>query len=287
MEELDKKSYKDMKVSGWNDKLEDAAKTIGESAQGYKHMHLQVALESSTQHFWLMLFGMIAGPLAGTLSAIQTILYPDEEIMIPIIVTILGYLSGVIAAIVKFGKYDEVSSANKQAAAMYTSLESNVRRQLALYRIDRINPYKYMEWLEKKYDDLWHSAPLLPSKVYNSFARKAEEKGYYVPDRYSATIGINKEYTDENIRNIMNKEGIDVNNEKKEVEYNDTKEFTIDICPSEQSQHLKKKISFIEPNLKGTHTISRGKSMANFPDLECYSNNMLRYEMGRMMGIPE
>ena len=50
---------------------------------------------------------------------------------------ILGFLSGVIVAILKYGKYDEVSTANKSAAAKYASLEANVRRQLSLYRSDR------------------------------------------------------------------------------------------------------------------------------------------------------
>ena len=44
----------------------------------------------------------------------------------PIIELVLGFLSGIVVASIKFGRYDEVSNANKTAAARYTSIESNV-----------------------------------------------------------------------------------------------------------------------------------------------------------------
>ena len=55
------------------------------------------------------------------------------------ITTLISFLSGILITIIKFNKYDEVSYAHKTASSRYISLEENIRRQLMLYREDRIN----------------------------------------------------------------------------------------------------------------------------------------------------
>lgn len=258
--------------SMWNEKLEQAVKNIGESAQSYKHMHVKIAQKTSREYFYLMLIGMLIGPLGGTLSAIGASFNsePNKDIIIPIITTILGYVSGVVVAIIKFGKFDEVSLANKQAAARYTSLESNVRRQLALYRDDRVQPYKYLEWLEAKYDELFYSAPLLPASIYQSFAKTSKKHGYHIPDQYSNVICINKEYTNEQIAAVMNKNKIVINDEEKTDEE-----------PDLETGQLKHP-SFKEDDGK---MVQRTKTMTHLPELNQYSDQMLKYQMERMMGF--
>lgn len=255
----------------WNEKLEQTVKNIGESAQSYKHMHVKLAQKTSRQYFYLMLVGMLIGPLGGTLAAVGAIMNPDKAITIGITTAILGYISGVVVAVVKFGKFDEVSLANKQAAARYTSLESNVRRQLALYRNDRVQPYKYLEWLEAKYDELFYSAPLLPDGLYESFVKKAKENGYHIPDQYSNVISINKDYTSEQITAVLNKDQIVVNNEVKTG-------TELDLESGQQLIHSQ--------TFKGNgNTIQRTKTMTNLSELNQYSDQMLKYQMERMMGF--
>ena len=131
----------------WNDKLEMAAKDIGETSKSYKLMHIQEAQLADKTYNRLMIIGIIMGPLSGITSGIGATINTGTEPIIPIIAAIFGFISGIIVAIIKFGKYDEASNANKQAAARYTSIESNVRRQLGLYRSDRVPAIPYMEWL--------------------------------------------------------------------------------------------------------------------------------------------
>ena len=149
----------------WNDKLESVAKDIGEDATGNKLMHIWEAQNNITKYNRLMMLGICIGPIGGLLSTIGAALNPDRDPTIPIISAIFGFLSGIFVAIIKFGKYDEKSNGHKQAVARYTSVESNVRRQLSLYRMDRIPASTYMEWLERKFEDIFLAAPLLPPKA--------------------------------------------------------------------------------------------------------------------------
>lgn len=207
-------------TSVWNDNLENTAKDIGEQIKGYKLMHMDVAQSNARKYFILMIIGMVIGPLGGTLSTIGAITNPaNENIIIRIIVSILGYISGIIITIIKFSCFDEVSTANKQAAARYTSLESNVRRQLSLYRNDRIPPNQYIKWLETKYDELFYSAPLLPIKAYKKYSHNAERYGIKIANNYES-IQINSKYAQDDERhNIMTSvSDIDINKETKQKE---------------------------------------------------------------------
>jgi len=151
-------------TSSWNDKIEEAAEQIGNSAGEFKLMHIQEAQRANNTYKVLMFLGIVSGPLAGVMAGIETAINPSvDHPVISISVVILSFLSGIIVAGVKFGKYDEVSNANKTASARYASIESNVRRQLSLYRKDRVKAVSYMEWLESKYEELFMSAPLLSS----------------------------------------------------------------------------------------------------------------------------
>ena len=177
----------------WNAKLEQTAKSIGESAKSYKLMHIKEAQRSSKTYTRLMIIGIIIGPLSGVLSAVDAVTNTNNDPTIPIIITFLGFLTGIIVTIVKFARYEEISNANKHAAARYTSIETNVRRQLGLSRIDRISPLPYMEWLETKYEELFLSAPLLPAEAYDRYANISKKLGLCVPSKYETVININNE----------------------------------------------------------------------------------------------
>jgi hypothetical protein len=123
----------------WNNRLEGVLKNIGNDSMAYKIMHLTEARQSVETYDYLTILGIVMGPLAGIVSAIGSSLNMSDFPAIVISEIILGFLSGVIVAILKYGKYEEVSTANKSAAAKYASLEANVRRQLSLYRADRMN----------------------------------------------------------------------------------------------------------------------------------------------------
>jgi hypothetical protein len=180
----------------WNSGLEFAAKDIGEIAGGYKMMHIAAAQKASRAYMIVMFLGIIIGPITGVLSGVgQALDQNPSPSLIPILVTVMSFLSGVIVSVIKFGKYDEVSTSNKVAAARYTSLEGNVRRQLALYREDRPPARKYLEWLNNSYDELFLSAPLVPRKVYENYLEYAKKHGLIVPNQYEHTIVVNNDHS--------------------------------------------------------------------------------------------
>lgn len=261
---------KNIKHSEWNSKLEDAAQGIGQSAQGYKHMHIWQAQRASKKHHCLMGTGIILGPTASVISSIGLAFGLSNEPTISVLTILLGFMSGILIATVRFGKFDEVSSANKSAAARYTSIESNVRRQLGLYRKDRIEAVSYMDWLETKYEELFMSAPLLPAGSYTKFSAYAKKNGIPIPAHYDHMISINTEK---------------INDEqpcKKKIEIVIENKITSEV--SEKTDDVSETSSEESKRKVGRKSIKRKNTMGKIPQLNQCSDKMLVYEMKRMMG---
>lgn len=250
------KDVKHTKNIKWNEKLEEAVKNIGECSKGYKLMHIYEAHRTSKIHNFLMLLGIFIGPLSGVISGIGVSLSTCSNPGWSVSTTILGFISGIIVAIIKFGKYEEISMSNKQAAARYTSIENNVRRQLGLYRTDRVEATRYMEWLESKYEELFLSAPLIPKNIY----KKANKEGIFVPRYYESIITINKNNVEnENVIQINDKNDDD-NGEKNE------------------------NINIIDDTTENISIIKRSNSITKtFPDLNSLSDKRLAYELKRLI----
>ena len=104
---IDDETEEKTKKGVWNDKLEQAAQSIGQAAQAYKHMHIWQAQRATKRHKYLMGLGIIVGPLASVLQSIALALSLENEPEFSVLVIVLGFLSGIIVATVKFGKYDE------------------------------------------------------------------------------------------------------------------------------------------------------------------------------------
>lgn len=260
---IDDETEEKTKKVEWNDKLEQAAQSIGQAAQAYKHMHIWQAQRATKRHKYLMGLGIIVGPLASVLQSIALALSLENEPEFSVLVIVLGFLSGIIVATVKFGKYDEVSNANKSAAARYTSIEANVRRQLGLYRSDRMPSIAYMDWLETKYEELLLSAPLLSAGIFTKYSEHARSKGLPVPEQYDQLISINKEDERTRVRELSEHTEIIIENDDDKVS---EKPKSLSITRSES-------------------TLKRTGAMAKIPEINFASDKMLEYEMNRLMGL--
>ena len=245
------------KNSSWNSKTEEVAQHIGEDAKGYKLMHIKQAQQSSTMYNRLTIAGIVLGPMAGILSVINQTLGIQNNAAISIIEILLGFISGIIVAIIKYGKYDEASNANQSAAARYTSIEANVRRQLCLYRSNRIDAKNYLEWLETKYEEILISAPLLSSSIYQQVAKEAAKEGWRIPNQYEHEITINQEYNDKTV----------ISSPKRIISL-------VGEPPTAKPPLV------VEPPL--VVVIKRSNSMSKIPEINQYSDKMLEYEMKRM-----
>ena len=250
----------------WDGKIENNIKEIGEKSKGYKIMHIQEARDISKKYNWLMYTGIFLGPLAALLSGIGAIINPsDAPVEFPIAAACAGFMSGIVVAITKFGKFEERSSHHKLAASKYTSLESNVRRQLILCRTDRINAGQYLEWIGNSFDELFLASPLVARNIYEKYVELAHKNGISVPDEYEITINIDEKYQVQKFKELKDDTVIDIN-----------------VSP----KNNKEKMDFqYKQSFKGNTEIKRTKTLSHFPELNKFSDGRMGYEMERMLGL--
>ena len=245
----------EIKTSGrkWNSFLENEVKKIGEQTKGYKIIHIKNARITRRYHDFLMYMGIILGPLSAFILGIKEARSPDDispEIILSICVS---FISGMVIATTKYAKYEAVSSAHKLAASKYSSLESNIRRQLLKNRSDRVDSSRYLEYIGESFDELFKSSPLVAEKIYNEYVEMAKSKGISVPDEYGFTINIEENYET-----------------KKNQEISDVTAITINDTPNT-----------VENNKK----IKRTNSFSLMADFGKYNDGKMNYELSRLMGF--
>lgn len=187
------------KIFGWNSKIEKAVKLIEKQCRLYRKMHTEVSIESSERYSSFMLSAIILTPLSGVITTIGSILCNDLQhlYIYNISSTLLSFLSGILVTVIKFNKYDEISYSHKTASSRYISLEENIKRQLILYREDRINANEYLTWLSKSFDELFFSAPDFESKTLRKYEKQLEEMEKEYDD---VEINFNKQETRRNLK---------------------------------------------------------------------------------------
>ena len=241
----------------WNKEIELNIKIIGEKAKGYKIMHIQESRRIGKLYSWLMYIGIILGPLSGILSGISTfnlsepdtnistdtnvstdiqqirnispILLPDPFIL-PIISSCIAFLSGIIIAVSKYGKFEERSAIHKSTAFKYASLESNIRLELSLPRKNRGKPVEYSIWVGKKFDELFSTSPLVSSRIYKNYVKTAIKNNCPFPDEYKITVNM-----DEKTEEILNSPNIIVKTDNEDLtkEIDLSKNETLNLFPDD------------------------------------------------------
>jgi len=245
---------RETKTVKWDKDIENNVKEIGEKAKGYKIMHIQEAHRIGKQHKWLMYSGIIN---TSTIS-----------IEWPISAACVGFISGIVVAVTKFGKFEEKSSHHKLAASKYTSLESNVRRQLIMCRTYRVNAAKYLEWIGNSFDDLFLASPLVDRSIYTKYVKVAKENGLTVPDEYQLTINVNEGYQLQKFNEMKDATVININEDSS--------------SPESEIRELKSRTS---TTFKGDKEIKRTQTLTHFLELNQFSDGRMGYEMQRMMGL--
>ena len=137
-------------------------------------------------------------------------------------------------------------------------MESNIRRQLILYRENRQNAAHYLEWIGNSFDDLFTGSPLVTTIIYNEYIKIAKEKGLVIPDEY--VININAHYKKKKISEIKDVSVININTD---LENNDKV-----VDDKVVDDHIKENII---------------NNLSHFPDINKFSDNMMNYELQRMM----
>lgn len=171
----------------WNENIEKMITDIGNSCKGYKFMCILSSSRESKKYDILMYSLLTITPLSGTFSAIS-ISFPEQTVILQILITFFAMLAGLFTAIVKFSKFDQKATAHKNIATKYASLENNIRRQLSLSRSSRVNCSKYLEWVTTSFDDLFGSTPLIPDDIYTEWTGIAMQNNISVPKELTTVI---------------------------------------------------------------------------------------------------
>lgn len=275
----------------WNGQIEQVIKNIGESSNGYKLMHVQEARDNEIMYTRLMFAGIVLGPMSSIMSASSAAFELSENPWMSTIEIVLGFLSGIVVAVIRFGKYDETSNSHKSAAARYASVEGNIRRQLSLNRSDRVLPSSYLEWVERKYEDIFTSAPLIREVTHNNFSETALKNGWPVPNQYSHVIEVNQTDHEENIKTLCDTTCIHIEEDlDSNATSSDGTTSPKENPPSPIIQTSNPPSLHVEVHgRKSKHRhakrgIKRGDSMSKMPEINTCSDKMFEYEMRRMMG---
>lgn len=207
---------------GWTQPVEHNIRMIGEKSAAYKIMHTNSASRASRAYTVMMYLGIVIGPMAGLLSGIGATLNPEAPITFPILSASFGFLSGLVVGIVKFAGWEEQCVAHKRAAAQYISLESNVRRQMAIPKESRLSPVQYLEYVGKAFDDLFQASPLIPRSIFQKYVIHAKQNQLTVPDEYALEIQSAKKTVSSTETIITVNDGIDRKGSVDD-EYNDKK----------------------------------------------------------------
>lgn len=200
----DKRILARQRNKNWNNNSEMAVQSIGESAQGYLWMNKRsINLYSGrADKFSVLLIFLGLAVSAGPFVAIQ---YCESGW----VAAIFTFASLFVTGLFKTYDYLDYSGAvkdHKQAVTKWSGLVNNIRRQMALYRSDRMNAPDFVQFVSKEYDTLLAITPDIDDKIKQEYIDKFASDGFNDPDEVSHfnvqnSSGSSEEKTDEENQN--------------------------------------------------------------------------------------
>jgi hypothetical protein len=151
--------------NNWNSKIEKSLEEIMEDLNYYSSTHLKNANKYLRRYNYLMNLGLILGPLVGLLSSINMII--NDEDVIPILMTVVPFLNGIVISMIKFSNYEQKSNEHKLAHSRFGNLFHLIKRQLSLNHNDRENSNLFFNKIVDSYTTLIEASPLVKEKHSN------------------------------------------------------------------------------------------------------------------------
>jgi len=143
-------------MSEWNKNTEQLVVKIGEECKRRRRHHLEYADKSGTYHTLLSGLAILLGPTTAVIAgSVKTACTENTAVVA------LSVASGIVASVIKFGKFDEMHHLHKQASSSYHMLETNTELQLTRKPENRENPDTYIKWVHAKYEEIFTSSPLI------------------------------------------------------------------------------------------------------------------------------
>jgi hypothetical protein len=157
----------------WTNHFEELVAKVGKSAMAYRKLHIDGARSKGGTHARMMYVVIGMAPLSGALSSIGMVMYPSQSVNgISIAGIVLSCITGICTAIVKQTKAEHISVLHRATSSRYASLESSIRRQLALPRKARKNCVQYVKLITETFEDIFKDAPFVPEHLMKAYELK-------------------------------------------------------------------------------------------------------------------
>ena len=189
--------------NGWNDKNEKFIVSIGENAASYKYMHEKVSFRYIIYDRIIKIFMTIL-----TVIVMADYYTTISHEYIRVLQIILSSILAIISLIYNFLSFAELSKDHIHSASSFGIVYHDIRNIMCLYRKDRPNAIKYIQYAIKEYDHLEVNSANIPNWQLIDFEKKFKDKNISIPDIANHIQKIEIISEPGNINNVINNKTI-------------------------------------------------------------------------------
>lgn len=146
-------------VKSWSETVERTIREMCDNCEKNRARNAAEAVRLITYYNILVYTVIAINPIA---SIIYNTLGEAESAVV--LINLSLFLVSVLSGWIKYAKFEERAFVHNSFAARFSSLKSNIERQLSLASEERVQAGEYFEWVSESYDELNSSAPLLQEK---------------------------------------------------------------------------------------------------------------------------
>lgn len=160
-----------VELKTWSETVEKTIREMCESCERNRARNTAEAVRLLTYYNALVYTVIALNPIA---SIIYNTLGEAQSAVV--LINISLFLVSVLSGWIKYAKFEERAFVHNSFAARFSSLKSNIERQLSLAPEERVQAGDYFEWVSENYDELNNSMPLLKGEQTCKEPTKKETK---------------------------------------------------------------------------------------------------------------
>ena len=139
-------------ANSWNSSHETLLASIGDKANCMRWMHTQSQVYYDRWNFWLSVPSVTLTAFAGSATVSITIISPNIQTGITVVIGIITILTGVLTSINQLIKAPQYSEAHRIASIAYGKLFRVISNELALRRDQRVNAQDFLKIVRTEQD---------------------------------------------------------------------------------------------------------------------------------------
>ncbi len=249
--------------NGWNDNNEKLLVTIEKNCQIFRSLHINASEYYQKIDKTLKISLLTIGVILSTGSSFSLFV---SEYNLTILQKIFIFISTLISAVNNFLKSSELSEKHIQASKQFLVISADIRDMLCMYRKNRMNSVKYIQLLNKQYDNIRDNSPKIPEIYLKNLQKYIDKKDYFdiqLKDIINHDTNVNTNTnTNANINTNTNTgidDGANVNTENQDSQQRNIQEETIRPIFRNDIGELDENDKIILENSKNTSNILQQK----------------------------